>query len=303
MGRRPCCAKEGLNRGAWSAKEDKILTNYIKIHGEGRWRDLPQRAGLQRCGKSCRLRWLNYLRPDIKRGNISTEEDELIIRLHKLLGNRWSLIAGRLPGRTDNEIKNYWNTNLSKRVHGHKTTPKSTTQASNMKHNMKASPEPQGHHQHKVIRTKAVKCTRAVNVVTPPFADNQRAENDVFGVKYDQSNTTTASNTPSSSAVHEDNNSIDFLMDFDISELLVSDAPISSDFHDQIQQFDENGDNVMEKNNGVYGNGFSLLHGVDELYSSVEAIMPDNFGAGSNIFQTTETLDLRSLASYLNLED
>ncbi|CAL5199192.1 unnamed protein product [Lathyrus oleraceus] len=116
MGRSPCCSKEGLNRGAWTAHEDKILTDYIKLHGEGKWRNLPKRAGLKRCGKSCRLRWLNYLRPDIKRGNISTDEEELIIRLHKLLGNRWSLIAGRLPGRTDNEIKNYWNTNLGKKV-------------------------------------------------------------------------------------------------------------------------------------------------------------------------------------------
>ncbi|XP_042497544.1 transcription factor MYB1-like, partial [Macadamia integrifolia] len=118
MGRSPCCAKEGLNKGAWSAHEDWILTSHINTYGEGKWRDLPQKAGLKRCGKSCRLRWLNYLRPDIKRGNISKEEEELIIRLHKLLGNRWSLIAGRLPGRTDNEVKNYWNTNLSKKLQG-----------------------------------------------------------------------------------------------------------------------------------------------------------------------------------------
>ncbi|KAI4380289.1 hypothetical protein MLD38_006495 [Melastoma candidum] len=116
MGRSPCCAKEGLNRGAWTALEDKILSDYIKANGEGGWRDLPKRAGLKRCGKSCRLRWLNYLRPDIKRGNISHDEEELIVRLHNLLGNRWSLIAGRLPGRTDNEIKNYWNTTLAKRL-------------------------------------------------------------------------------------------------------------------------------------------------------------------------------------------
>ncbi|KAF3785726.1 Transcription factor [Nymphaea thermarum] len=116
MGRCPCCIREGLNRGAWTAEEDKILTDYVLAHGEGRWRVLPKKAGLNRCGKSCRLRWLNYLRPDIKRGNISEDEEELIIRMHKLLGNRWSLIAGRLPGRTDNEIKNYWNTNLVKKL-------------------------------------------------------------------------------------------------------------------------------------------------------------------------------------------
>ncbi|XP_022740964.1 anthocyanin regulatory C1 protein-like [Durio zibethinus] len=118
MGRKPCCFKEGVNRGAWSLQEDKILTNYIELHGEGKWRSLPQKACLNRCGKSCRLRWMNYLRQGIKRGNISPEEEDLIVRLHRLLGNRWSLIAGRLPGRTDNEIKNYWNSVLSKKVNG-----------------------------------------------------------------------------------------------------------------------------------------------------------------------------------------
>uniref|UniRef100_A0A803QRH2 Uncharacterized protein n=1 Tax=Cannabis sativa TaxID=3483 RepID=A0A803QRH2_CANSA len=91
MGRSPCCEKDGLNRGAWSALEDKILADYIHKNGPGKWRDLPKRAGLKRCGKSCRLRWLNYLRPDITRGNISTDEDDLIVRLHRLLGNRLAL--------------------------------------------------------------------------------------------------------------------------------------------------------------------------------------------------------------------
>ncbi|CAM6106701.1 unnamed protein product [Calypogeia fissa] len=116
MGRAPCCEKVGLNRGPWTREEDLKLTEYITRHGEGCWRTLPKSAGLLRCGKSCRLRWINYLRPDLKRGNISEEEDQLIITLHTLLGNRWALIAGRLPGRTDNEIKNYWNTHLKKKL-------------------------------------------------------------------------------------------------------------------------------------------------------------------------------------------
>ncbi|XP_044493818.1 myb-related protein 308-like [Mangifera indica] len=123
MGRSPCCSKVGLHRGPWTPREDNLLTKYIQAHGEGRWRSLPKKAGLLRCGKSCRLRWMNYLRPDIKRGNITPDEEDLIIRLHALLGNRWSLIAGRLPGRTDNEIKNYWNTHVSKRLRSQGTDP------------------------------------------------------------------------------------------------------------------------------------------------------------------------------------
>ncbi|CAL5397699.1 unnamed protein product [Camellia sinensis] len=123
MGRAPCCSKIGLHRGPWTAREDALLTKYIQAHGEGNWRSLPKKAGLLRCGKSCRLRWMNYLRPDIKRGNITPDEDDLIIKMHALLGNRWSLIAGRLPGRTDNEIKNYWNTHLSKKLRRQGTEP------------------------------------------------------------------------------------------------------------------------------------------------------------------------------------
>lgn len=112
----PCCSKVGIKRGPWTPEEDEVLANFVKKEGEGRWRTLPKRAGLQRCGKSCRLRWMNYLRPSVKRGHIAPDEEDLILRLHRLLGNRWSLIAGRIPGRTDNEIKNYWNTHLSKKL-------------------------------------------------------------------------------------------------------------------------------------------------------------------------------------------
>ncbi|XP_010431743.1 PREDICTED: transcription factor MYB39-like [Camelina sativa] len=117
MRRSPCCEKKnGLKKGPWTPEEDKKLTDYINIHGYGNWRTLPKNAGLQRCGKSCRLRWTNYLRPDIKRGRFSFEEEETIIQLHSIMGNKWSAIATRLPGRTDNEIKNYWNTHIRKRL-------------------------------------------------------------------------------------------------------------------------------------------------------------------------------------------
>ncbi|KAI4296603.1 hypothetical protein L6164_036549 [Bauhinia variegata] len=116
MGRAPCCEKSGLKKGPWTPEEDQKLIDYIQKHGYGNWRTLPKNAGLQRCGKSCRLRWTNYLRPDIKRGRFSFEEEETIIQLHSILGNKWSAIASRLPGRTDNEIKNYWNTHIRKRL-------------------------------------------------------------------------------------------------------------------------------------------------------------------------------------------
>ncbi|WVZ53843.1 hypothetical protein U9M48_004732 [Paspalum notatum var. saurae] len=116
MGRSPCCEQAHTNKGAWTKEEDQRLVAYIKAHGEGCWRSLPKAAGLLRCGKSCRLRWINYLRPDLKRGNFTDDEDELIVKFHELFGNKWSLIAGRLPGRTDNEIKNYWNTHIKRKL-------------------------------------------------------------------------------------------------------------------------------------------------------------------------------------------
>ncbi|XP_050118496.1 transcription factor WER-like isoform X3 [Malus sylvestris] len=100
----------------WTKEEDEILLDYIRVHGRGRWNRIPKVTGLRRSGKSCRLRWLNHLSPNVKRGDFSEEEEDLIIRLHNLLGNRWSLIAGRVPGRTDNQVKNYWKTHLYKKL-------------------------------------------------------------------------------------------------------------------------------------------------------------------------------------------
>ncbi|MQM10182.1 hypothetical protein Taro_043079, partial [Colocasia esculenta] len=105
-----------LRKGLWSPEEDDKLMRYMLRNGQGCWSDVARNAGLQRCGKSCRLRWINYLRPDLKRGAFSPQEEDLIIHLHSILGNRWSQIAARLPGRTDNEIKNFWNSTIKKRL-------------------------------------------------------------------------------------------------------------------------------------------------------------------------------------------
>ncbi|KAL5711924.1 hypothetical protein ACHQM5_014148 [Ranunculus cassubicifolius] len=229
MGRSPCCAKVGLNRGAWTSHEDKILTDYIQLNGQGGWRELPKKAGevvliriffysnitfyipvvfsgLKRCGKSCRLRWLNYLRPDIKRGNITPDEEDLIIKLHKLLGNRWSLIAGRIPGRTDNEIKNYWNTNLVKRVKGCSRPTSVQTKSSKTQQMTESSNEAETSPKVQVIRTKAYKCTKAFLTPQPTNIDQHNF-------------------IPS-----DDDNGVGFFMDLDtvdfgLSDLLGSDFP------------------------------------------------------------------------------
>ncbi|URE24383.1 Myb-like DNA-binding domain [Musa troglodytarum] len=116
MGRPPCCDKDGVKKGPWTPEEDIVLVSYIQEHGPGNWRAVPTNTGLMRCSKSCRLRWTNYLRPGIKRGNFTDQEEKLIIHLQALLGNRWAAIASYLPARTDNDIKNYWNTHLKKRL-------------------------------------------------------------------------------------------------------------------------------------------------------------------------------------------
>ncbi|KAF7819657.1 transcription factor MYB35 [Senna tora] len=106
MGRPPCCDKSNVKRGLWTAEEDAKILAYVSNHGIGNWTLVPKKAGLNRCGKSCRLRWTNYLRPDLKHDSFTPQEEDLIINLHE----------ARLPGRTDNDVKNHWNTKLRKRL-------------------------------------------------------------------------------------------------------------------------------------------------------------------------------------------
>ncbi|XWS17592.1 hypothetical protein CRYUN_Cryun33cG0080100 [Craigia yunnanensis] len=235
MGRSPCCSKEGMNKGAWTASEDKSLTDYIMVHGEGKWRNIPKEAGLKRCGKSCRLRWMNYLRPDIKRGNISSDEEDLIIRLHKLLGNRWSLIAGRLPGRTDNEIKNYWNSHLSKRGQEKERRPKSNYYKVEKKPITERVDDDSINSC--VIPTKASRCKEVFltpndqqhrienhnkNVATPPSMDANLVQN----VAAESESSDGSLNTLTTC---NEENSLDFMVDINAGEISVSEI-FASDF-------------------------------------------------------------------------
>jgi len=99
-----------MKKGPWSPEEDKRLKDYVEVHGAGNWNKVQKNAMLNRCGKSCRLRWTNHLRPDLKKDPFDAEEEEKIIKLYIRWGPKWSMMASYLPGRTDNEIKNFWNT-------------------------------------------------------------------------------------------------------------------------------------------------------------------------------------------------
>ncbi|XP_062232378.1 myb-related protein MYBAS1-like [Phragmites australis] len=105
-----------MRKGPWMEEEDAQLVWFVRLFGERRWDFLAKVSGLRRTGKSCRLRWVNYLHPGLRRGRITAEEERLILSLHEQWGSRWSRIARSLPGRTDNEIKNFWRTRTRKKA-------------------------------------------------------------------------------------------------------------------------------------------------------------------------------------------
>ncbi|KAI5072491.1 hypothetical protein GOP47_0012597 [Adiantum capillus-veneris] len=112
-----------MRKGLWSPEEDEKLKRCISKYVNGSWNDIAKKAGLQRCGRSCRQRWLNHLRPGLRKEKFSKDEVKQVMELQARLGNRWSEIAGHLRGRTDNEVKNLWNTVIKRRLVTLQPTP------------------------------------------------------------------------------------------------------------------------------------------------------------------------------------
>lgn len=100
-----------IRKGPWMVEEDEVLIDFVKKHGPRDWSSIRSKGLLPRTGKSCRLRWVNKLKPDLKTGcKFSAEEERIVIDLQARFGNKWARIASNLPGRTDNDVKNFWST-------------------------------------------------------------------------------------------------------------------------------------------------------------------------------------------------
>lgn len=190
MVRAPRYDGKGMKKGAWSKEEDDKLRAYILRYGHWNWTQLPRFAGLSRSGKSCRLRWMNYLRPDIKHGNYTKEEEDTIIKTRQQHGNKWSLIAAKLPGRTDNEIKNYWHTHLKKKIdkkrdsadQEHEETSQSD-QAERQEINLAASTSSSDHHAVGSAVNSLFEDISARDFWTQPFVSD--SENDYYSLAGD----------------------------------------------------------------------------------------------------------------------
>ncbi|CAK7354248.1 unnamed protein product [Dovyalis caffra] len=297
MGRKPRCSKDGLNKGAWTPHEDEMLVDYVKIHGEGKWSNIVRETGLKRCGKSCRLRWMNYLRPNIKRGNISDDEEDLIIRLHKLLGNRWSLIAGRLPGRTDNEIKNYWHTNIAK---------KAQLQRQPRIDKKRIAPgSPNGTASNFKIQSIESQCTAEVAVTTTVSKENKTAQ-DLQDSTLAMAPSRTQENETSSKglASGDDDNSSNIVMDDnymeDFCKILDSDFPKLSDINDIITTNHHSNDTLE-----VDGDRYSVsINGCStrEIAEFPEKLLEADWSSNKCV-QADQGFDFMSLLSFLEPTD
>ncbi|KAG4188043.1 hypothetical protein ERO13_A08G138000v2 [Gossypium hirsutum] len=125
-----------IRKGPWKAEEDEVLINHVKKYGPREWSSIRSKGLLQRTGKSCRLRWVNKLRPNLKNGcKFTAEEERVVIELQAQFGNKWAKIATYLPGRTDNDVKNFWSSRQKRlaRILQNSGTPSSSSSSSSSK--------------------------------------------------------------------------------------------------------------------------------------------------------------------------
>ncbi|GAB2270992.1 hypothetical protein Dimus_005848 [Dionaea muscipula] len=133
-----------IRKGPWKVEEDVVLLNHVKKYGPRDWSSIRSKGLLQRTGKSCRLRWVNKLRPNLKNGcKFSTEEENTVIELQAQYGNKWARIATHLPGRTDNDVKNFWSSRqkrLARILHSHTSCASSSSSRSHKNITSKDAP-------------------------------------------------------------------------------------------------------------------------------------------------------------------